>query len=179
MTLYIRKATKKDAEGLAHLAHRTFETAFGSQNDPEDIRVYLDHNFSTAQIQNELAAPNTFFLLAYLGRFLIGYVKLAAGASPASPDDVGNEKSIQLCRIYIDAHLTGKGYGSQIMTACLKESRRLGYETVWLGVWEKNLSAQKFYERFGFRRVGTQSFVLGSDVQKDAVFACALKNAPF
>ena len=40
-------------------------------------------------------------------------------------------------------------------------------DVVWLDVWEKNLRAIEFYRRWGFVEVGTQGFVLGSDVQHD------------
>jgi ribosomal protein S18 acetylase RimI-like enzyme len=53
------------------------------------------------------------------------------------------------------------------MRACLERARRLLCDVVWLDVWEKNLRAIAFYRRWGFVEVGTQAFVLGSDVQHD------------
>ncbi len=38
---------------------------------------------------------------------------------------------------------------------------------MWLGVWEYNPRAQRFYERNGFRQVGKHTFQLGSDPQTD------------
>ncbi len=57
------------------------------------------------------------------------------------------------------------------MKACLEEAEEAGYGIVWLGVWEENESAIRFYESWGFRFVGTKKFVLGKDVQNDMVMA--------
>ena len=38
---------------------------------------------------------------------------------------------------------------------------------IWLGVWEYNHAAQRFYGRNGFVKVGSHQFMVGSDVQID------------
>jgi ribosomal protein S18 acetylase RimI-like enzyme len=38
---------------------------------------------------------------------------------------------------------------------------------MWLGVWEYNPRAQRFYEKNGFRIVGKHVFQLGTDPQTD------------
>ena len=38
---------------------------------------------------------------------------------------------------------------------------------IWLGVWEHNVSAIRFYERNQFQLFGKHSFILGSDEQTD------------
>ena len=38
---------------------------------------------------------------------------------------------------------------------------------VWLGVWEHNYNAIRFYERIGFERCGSHDFMLGNDKQTD------------
>lgn len=42
---------------------------------------------------------------------------------------------------------------------------------VWLGVWEFNPRAIKFYTRYEFKKVGVHPFVLGNDVQNDWLMA--------
>jgi ribosomal protein S18 acetylase RimI-like enzyme len=57
------------------------------------------------------------------------------------------------------------------MGACLKEAEAQRHDRIWLGVWERNLQAIAFYERWGFVRVGEKTFVLGTDPQTDHVMA--------
>ena len=164
-TIIIRRAFEKDAAVIADFGRRTFEAAFGPDNDPGDIQAYLKASFSLAQIAGELALKEVTFLLAHLNKTLVGYAKLQEGVPP---DSVSHENAVQLSRLYVTSQHIGRGFGSQLIQACIDASFRQGYETVWLGVWEENLRAKRLYERFGFVRIGTKPFVLGTDVQQDA-----------
>ncbi|NUO82171.1 hypothetical protein HUU05_19035 [candidate division KSB1 bacterium] len=42
---------------------------------------------------------------------------------------------------------------------------------MWLGVWERNAAAIAFYRKAGFVEVGTQTFQLGEDRQRDFLMA--------
>jgi ribosomal protein S18 acetylase RimI-like enzyme len=44
-----------------------------------------------------------------------------------------------------------------------------GARGLWLGVNSQNARAIRFYEKSGFRKVGTKSFRLGSTVEHDFV----------
>ena len=63
------------------------------------------------------------------------------------------------------------------MSRCLAEARSAGFETVWLGVWERNASAATFYERWGFSASGEHVFMLGSDPQTDVIMERGLGPA--
>ena len=52
-----------------------------------------------------------------------------------------------------------------------------GHGSVWLGVWEHNRRARAFYERWGFRPVGAETFRLGSDDQLDLLMELRLDGA--
>ena len=47
---------------------------------------------------------------------------------------------------------------------CLKVLGAKGYETIWLGVWERNAAAIRFYEKLGFVKVGELQFPYGETV---------------
>ena len=53
------------------------------------------------------------------------------------------------------------------MDACFSRAKETGRDVIWLGVWEFNPRAQRFYEKNGFRLVGKHTFLLGSDPQTD------------
>jgi ribosomal protein S18 acetylase RimI-like enzyme len=55
------------------------------------------------------------------------------------------------------------------MEACVSAAQERGGRTLWLGTWEKNARAIRFYEKCGFTDVGTHPFVMGSEVQTDRV----------
>lgn len=167
MKLILHTASTKDAALIADFARQTFETAFGPENDPDDMRTYLDACFTRKQIKSELENSDVKYLLAYADKMLVGYIKLEAGPPP-DYETVSNP--VQLSRIYVASHLLGQGLGTQLMQLTLQECRQLGYESVWLGVWDQNVQAQRFYERCGYKKIGKKSFILGSDTQVDTVY---------
>jgi ribosomal protein S18 acetylase RimI-like enzyme len=170
----VRRATASDAPALADLATRTFVTAFAADNDPRDIQRYVAESFSRERIGVELAAWGSTFLLGYddtrSAPGAVGYARLQRGTNT----HVDGQRPTQLVRLYVEPALIGQRYGGALLQACLDEATRLGCDTMWLGVWEHNTQARRFYERWGFLHVGEQAFALGSDVQTDHVLARAL-----
>jgi len=176
LALTICRASEKDTVVLADFSRRAFEEAFGAQNDPEDMQAYLDSSFSRKQIGDELTDPETTFLMAYQTDILVGYAKIQGGPPP---DCIPDKEAAQLSRLYVNLACTGRGLGSQLIQACLDESRKQGYNTIWRGVWEKNEPAHRLYERCGFVRAGAKEFILGNDVQQDVVYTRSVNNTYF
>lgn len=176
-TPVLRRATPADAALLAELGARTFRDAFAADNRPEDMALYLRQAFSTDQIEAELREPGSVFLLAGTGNGAppLGYARLVAGPAPPC---VHGPRPVELSRIYVEQSVVGGGYGAALMRASLEEASRGGFATIWLGVWERNLRAVRFYERWGFVTVGEHEFVLGTDVQSDLVMERSLELGP-
>ena len=65
----------------------------------------------------------------------------------------------------------------RLMAAVREVALEWGGDALWLGVWERNPKAIRFYEKQGFERVGAQTFTLGADVQRDAVMRVPLGAA--
>jgi len=53
------------------------------------------------------------------------------------------------------------------MTKAVERAKDLNLQYIWLGVWEKNTDAKRFYERHGFVEFGNHEFKMGDDVQTD------------
>lgn len=162
----IRHARADDAALIAEIGARMFEQAFAPDNKPEDMQGYLAKNFTLDMIKSELADPGSTFLLAYENEEPIGYARLNASEAP---DSVTGPEPVELVRIYVDQKMIGKGYGSVLMKSCIEGAKHDGYKTIWLGVWDKNELAVRFYEKWGFTIVGNRVFVLGSDIQNDFI----------
>jgi len=83
------------------------------------------------------------------------------------PEGVTDDNPIEIVRLYVSKESIGSGVGAALMRDCLNESARLGFRTLWLGVWEHNYRAQAFYRKWNFVEVGTHIFHLGDDAQRD------------
>lgn len=164
--IVIRAAEPADASYLAELAARTFITTFAADNNPADIDAYVAKAFSKDTMLQELEDSQSIFLLAVADGTNIGYAKIRKGEPP---DCVDGPKPIELERLYVDASKQSGGVGAALMQAVFEYARGEGYETVWLGAWEKNPDARRFYERQGFAAVGSKYFMVGNDRQNDVV----------
>ncbi len=170
----IRRGDAKDAAALSKLARETFWDAFHTHpaNRPEDMAAYMAQAFSEDQIYHELRDQNNIFFLAEIGDETAGYAKLISGAAESS---ITAERPAELSRLYIHQRFLGGGVGPALMDRCLESARALGCDALWLGVWEFNPRARRFYERYGFRPVGTHIFQLGSDPQTDILMQLDLE----
>jgi len=165
-SIKIRQAVLEDAELLTDLAYTTFWDAFHEhpKNAPHDLEAYMQTAFSVEQIASELADEKALFLVADYGGELAGYAKLIFEST--EPDIIA-EWPVELSRLYSHQKFLGKGVGQTLMDACFDRAIEAGRDVIWLGVWEYNPRAQRFYEKNGFRVVGSHVFLLGKDAQTD------------
>lgn len=160
----IRKAGASDAAKLAAIGRMTFVETFAHANTKEDMQQYMSKAFTEKQLLAELAEPGSTFLMAFDRDRLAGYAKLRTSQNPA---ELKNNKALELQRIYARKSYQGKNVGKQLMEYGLEMAKAMGFDTLWLGVWEYNPRAIAFYEKWGFEKFGEQSFTLGYDTQTD------------
>jgi diamine N-acetyltransferase len=167
--LHIRRATAEDATTLSASAALWFEETFGAQNDPEDMRLYLEEAFGVAQQRAELSDPRRVTLLVEEEGELAGYVYLHRTPPGGAHQGVPPGEAVEIQRFYVSSRHHGHGVARRLMEAAMETAREMEGELVWLGVWEHNARAIGFYRKHGFVDVGEQDFVLGTDLQHDRV----------
>jgi ribosomal protein S18 acetylase RimI-like enzyme len=167
----VRRASAGDNGLLAEMGAQTFSAAFGPYNTPEDIALYIRNSFSPEIQAAELSDPASLFLIAEVDRRPVGYARLYEGEQPSA---ITGSHPIEIVRFYARPNWIGRGVGAALMRACLREAGARGCDTIWLDVWEENKRAIAFYEKWGFREVGTQLFLLGGDIQNDLLMQRAM-----
>ncbi|MGD8701869.1 MAG: GNAT family N-acetyltransferase [Desulfosarcina sp.] len=172
-TITIRRAAPQDHRLVAALGRNTFLDSFGADNHPQDMADYLAQSFSPQIQADQLAQPGSLFLIAEAGTQPVGYARLVEAPSPAC---VVVSTPIQLERLYAARQWIGHGVGSALIDACIAEAKARDCDGIWLGVWEKNERAIRFYQRWGFDQIGTQPFTLGHDRQIDLVMWLSLNG---
>ncbi len=162
----IRPGTAADAAALAAFAARTFSETFAEGSTPEDMQAHLARAYGVAQQTAELTDPAMVTLLAEEGERLVGYAQLRHATPPVcvtAPDP------IEVHRFYVDRAAHGTGVAQALMAAVQAAARAAGARHLWLGVWEHNERALRFYGKSCFVDVGSHVFVLGADRQTDRV----------
>ena len=166
MDITVRRGRPADAKLLADLAANTFRETYAVQNRPDDMALYVSMVYGLSQQEAELHNPEMTTLLAEVDGQLAGYAQLRASAVP---DCVMGVTPLELWRFYVAAPWQGRGVAQALMQSVEMEARAHEADTLWLGVWERNERAKAFYRKCGFADVGSQLFVLGTDVQTDRV----------
>ncbi|MBZ5535617.1 MAG: GNAT family N-acetyltransferase [Acidobacteriia bacterium] len=164
LTPTIRLGNVEDARLLAELGAQTFHDTFAADNTPEDMAAYLTSSFSPEKQAAELVEPGATFFIAELDGAVAGYAHLRPGQVPVC---VTHPRSIELVRLYVTRDWFGRGVGEALMEACVGAARQAGFQSMWLGVWERNGRAQAFYRKWDFQVVGQHVFQVGSDPQTD------------
>jgi len=127
--------------------------------------------FEPEKIRAEIADEHTTFFIIFANGKAVGYAKLR---TDSKVDGVSGENSIELQRIYTIERVYGTGIGEALLKHCLAIAKNRGFETLWLGVWEENRRAQKFYAKHGFRRVGELQFPYAGTVGTNFVLEIKL-----
>ncbi|MEO8381999.1 MAG: GNAT family N-acetyltransferase [Acidobacteriota bacterium] len=155
----IRRAVPSDAAALAEIARRTFVDTFAAANRPEDIEEFVARTYGEAQQRREIENPDGVTLLVDEQGSFLAFAQLRR-----APTEHGE---VEIARFYVDRAHHGAGLARSLMDAAIEVGRELGAERIWLGVWEHNPRAIRFYEKGGFRDVGSHPFLVGGDLQTD------------
>jgi len=160
----IRKVNIQDVEKLTEIGKLTFAETFSSENSKEDMQKYLKEGFSTEKLKTELTGKNAEFYFAELDDRVIGYLKVNFGQSQT---EIKDENALEIERIYVLKEFHGKKVGQFLYDKAIELAKKRNVEYVWLGVWEQNPRAIRFYEKNGFVAFDKHIFKLGNDEQTD------------
>ena len=170
--LEIRRASPSDAALVSVLGAVTFFEAYFEQDDGGDLANYIQESFEINKIREEIENQNATFFIIFRDGHPVGYAKLR---TDSEFEGIKNETAVELQRIYVVERVFGRGVGERLLEYCLEFAGSKGFETLWLGVWEENRRAQRFYEKHGFKRIGTLTFPYGDSVGINFVLEKSLK----
>ena len=160
----LEPCTLSDLKLLQKVSLETFREAFADQNDPDDFETYLREAFSMDRLRREMENPAARFFFLYYGGKLAGYVKINTENAQTELQD---PEALEIERIYVRKSFQGKGLGTWLLERIKSLGREERKKYLWLGVWEENREAIRFYKRHGFVTFGKHPYYIGSDRQMD------------
>lgn len=163
MELKIEPVKSEELPLLVDISRTTFYDTFWEQNTKEDMQAFLDGNFSSKVLKDEMLAPGNYFFFAKLDGEIAGYTKLSTEATEVLP----GEDVLEIVRIYVIKDKLSAGIGKALMDFAISFARQNHKKTVYLGVWEHNERAISFYKKRGFVKFSEHLFMLGNDPQTD------------
>lgn len=161
--------TSSELEALVYISRKIFYDSFHHLNTAENMKEYMDRAFNPQQLLSELVNPLSAFYFIVVGDTIAGYLKTNLGGAQS---DVHDEDSLEIERIYVEDRFQGQGLGAHLLEKAKEKAREQRLKSIWLGVWEKNTAAKRFYERHGFREFGSHEFRMGDEIQTDLLMRC-------
>ncbi len=155
-----------DIDTLQDLAIRTYTAAFGHKNKPGVLEVYCDSAFAKAVILKQLSHPESYWYFVKDKEHILGYLKLNIGNAQT---EFKEPDGLEIERIYVDLPYMGKGIGKELIDFSISKACKLEKSYIWLGVWEENPDAIRFYKKHGFEIIGTHQYDMIAEIQTDYI----------
>jgi ribosomal protein S18 acetylase RimI-like enzyme len=173
MAYQIRQVKLADLKKLQAISRETFKATFAPFTAPADMTQFLKEDYATAKLTRELTNPDSRFFFLIVQDEIAGYLKI--NVAEAQTENV-KANALEVERIYLRKAFQHQGLGSVLLNLAEKIARDEDKDYLWLGVYEKNYNAQKFYAHHGFKRVGQHVYPVGTDPQIDYLVVKKLKK---
>lgn len=162
----IKKVTAADVMQLQAISRETFKATFDPFTKPGDMQAFLKADYATDKLLKEIANPDSRFFFLIVKKEVAGYLKVNVGQAQTERVE---SNALEVERIYLREKFQHHGLGLVLIKYAEKLARQENKDFMWLGVYEKNLNAQKFYTKDGFKRVSQHTFQVGDDPQSDFI----------
>lgn len=169
----IRECSLRDIEKIKLISEKTFYETFCDENSEEDMENYLKENFSYEQVEREIKKEGSIFYIVENNDEVVAYMKINFDKAQT---EEGYLNTLEVQRIYILQEYKGRKIGKRLIEIAKKIAQKNELNYIWLGVWENNFNAIKFYEKQGFKKFATHIFKLGDDEQTDNLMKFIIKD---
>ncbi|KUO61412.1 MAG: GNAT family acetyltransferase [Gracilibacter sp. BRH_c7a] len=166
MKITVRECGMEDLIFLCEFSCKTFKDSFKHMNTPANMKVYLKQAYSIPKLHDELSNRNSDFYFLCIDEEISGYLKVNEDKAQT---DIHDPQSLEIERIYLTKEFQGKGLGRILINKAIDIAKARNKIYVWLGVWEKNEKAIRFYKKNGFYIIGKHPFIVGNEEQTDFI----------
>src|SRR4051794_33889601 len=149
----VRICVPGDEHALSLVGQATFLESFAGVLSGDDILLHCTAQHSPAIYKDWLGESRARVWVAAMaaGHAPVGYLVVAPASLPLA--DL-KDNALEVKRIYLLHPIQGTGVGVRLMREAVEFAELTGSRRLLLGVYQHNLRAIAFYERFGFTRIG-------------------------
>lgn len=144
----VRKVGLTDLKALQIIGERTYTPHYTHLWKPGGVEWYMQHCFSDAVLEKEIAGENIEYYIISIGGEDIGILKLVL-QKPIPNSEI--ENALYLEKIYFIKEWTGKGAGRSLIEFAFERARELNRDCVWLMAMDTSDKPIAAYQRAGFR----------------------------
>jgi ribosomal protein S18 acetylase RimI-like enzyme len=168
----IRLANSKDLPILVYIAQSTFREKWTPIDGQKLVEQYITENMQVSHFETAMKDPKTTFLLFLEDNEPLGYARLNRAGLPIKDTNQTYQSLLQIDKLYVLEKAQNKKIGFALMNRIIEIAQEERLEAIWLGVWSKNIGAIRFYEGFGFEKIGDWTFRMGDVVSTDEWLMC-------
>ena len=128
------------------------------------MEAFIATAFTLPSFVQQLSNPDSYFYYAVVDGDTAGYIKLNYNAAQTEFQEAD---ALEVERIYVLQAYQGRQIGKQLIDFAIQTATEKKLSYIWLGVWEHNAGAIRFYQNKGFTIFGSHPFMLGNDQQTD------------
>ncbi len=171
----MRRITPEDVSALSFMSKETFYDTFTGTCTPEDMEGFLEKYYNEKTLLHEVQDSGIEFYFGEADGNPAGYLSFKEEVSDFA--ELKGKKSLELKRFYVSKEYHGKGAAHNMISFFIDKAINEDYEVVFLGVWEFNYRAQKFYSKHGFVLTDHKhDFPIGNTPQTDVYMIKYLKQ---
>lgn len=131
-----------------------------------DFANFIEMKFSEYEIRNKIEKNPENIIVAFHKNNPVGIAIISFERNCP----VRKRPLPELSKLYILDRFGGQGIGEALLKKVENSIILKGYNELWLEVYLKNTKAISFYEKYGYRQIGTVDFFINSKAYKDAIF---------
>ena len=162
----MRRITLEDVPALSFIAQKTFYDTFTGTCTEDDMKDFLQKFYSEEVLLEEVKNTAFEYFFIEINDKPVGYILFSA--ADFEFDEIKGSSALELKRFYILEEYHGKGLAQKMMHFLIDHAVSEGYDCIFLGVWEHNIKAQKFYQKFEFKLTSHKhDFPIGNTPQTD------------
>ena len=156
----IRPAKREELRAVAAFLNASWRSAYKAIFDPDYLATLDDEERHQRWLENYDNGARPVLLLEH--DELLGVCNFGPSQTPGFPEDG------EVAAIYIREDAIGKGYGHALLLYAEDALRVQGYAHLVLDVLSQNKRAIKFYQAYGYTKVGQRNFTrAGKDYPLD------------
>lgn len=171
----LRRLKAEDVPALSVISKKTFYDTFTGTCTEEDMQGFLVQYYDEDVLAKDLESGIEFYFAEADG-VPAGYLSFK-DETPGFPEIKGSS-ALELKRFYVLEDHHGKGLAHTMMNFVVDHAAAQGYDDIFLGVWEFNYRAQKFYAKHGFKLTEHRhAFPIGDTDQTDVYMVKYLERS--
>lgn len=164
-------------EALSDMARFTFAETF-QHYQKSDLDDYLKNHLSVDALGREIRDQANFFYFVCLNDIRVGFIKwIYPSTKYLEHVSLDASSPMLLERFYFIPEYCGRGLAAvalEFVTSFAKYEAKA--DCLYLSVWEKNYRAQSFYQKHGFRTLGSFDYPVGQEIDLEFLYAKRLTS---